>query len=190
MKHFVLLFALALLVVACESSPTLQPTSTPIPTTKTPIPPTAGPFTLSSSAFTEGQTIPVDYSCKGVNISPALTWTEPPSGTESFALIMFDPEADWAHWTLYNIPVSTRELKENMPKDSKLSDGSVQGRTTFGTTGYGGPCPPSKHTYVFTLYALDTTLSFEVPTAANRMAILKAMEGHTLASAELTGSFP
>ncbi len=132
MKRFILFFALILMVVACAPSPTLQPTSTPIPATETPIPPTAGPFTLSSSAFAEGQTIPVDYSCKGVNISPALTWTEPPTGAQSFALIMFDPSAVWTHWTLYNIPASTRNLKENMPKDSKLSDGSAQGKTSFG----------------------------------------------------------
>src|SRR6266498_3199127 len=157
MIRFILFFALILMVVACAPSPTLQPTSAPISATETPIPPTAGRFILSSPAFAEGQTIPVDYSCKGADISPALSWTEPPAGTQSFALIMFDPTASWTHWVLYNIPASTRDLKEDMPKDTpKLSDESLQANNSGGRHGYGGPCPPSKHTYVFTLYALDT----------------------------------
>ena len=216
MKYFVLLFALALMVVACAPSPTLQPTTTPIPATATPVPATAtivpptatpipatgtpvlptatrvsltvGPFTFSSPAFVKGKTIPVDYTCKGVNISPALTWTEPPAGTQSFAIIMYDPEATWTHWVLYNIPASTRDLKENLPKDSKLSDGNLQAITAFMAPGYWGPCPSYTHTYEFTLYALDSMLS--ISPSVYRDSILTAMEGHILASAKLTGTFP
>ena len=74
MKRFVPFFVLALMIISCAKA-TSQPTTTPIPSTATPVPPTVFPITLSSSAFTEGQEIAVDYSCKGTNISPALTWT-------------------------------------------------------------------------------------------------------------------
>ena len=209
MKRFVLFFALVLMVVACAPPPTLQPTSTAVPATATPVPstttpipitftptlPTAtrvsgtlGPFTFSSPAFAEGKTIPVDYTCKGTDISPALTWTEPPAGTQSFAVIMYDPEATWTHWVLYNIPASTHDLKEGLPKDSKLSDGSLQAMTAFMAPGYWGPCPSYTHTYEFTLYALDTMLS--ISASAFRDSILAAMKEHVLASVKLTGTFP
>ena len=186
MKRFVLFFVLALMIISCAKA-TSQPTTTPIPSTATPVPPTVFPITLSSSAFTEGQEIPVDYSCKGTNISPALTWTEPPAGTQSLAIIMYDSQASWTHWALYNIPASTHALKKAIPTDPKLSDGSMQAKTSFGKPGYGGPCPPSKHIYVFTLYALDGMLS--VPTSAFSFELDTAMKGHILASTELTGTF-
>jgi Raf kinase inhibitor-like YbhB/YbcL family protein len=182
LKHNILLFTLVLIVTACTPSSSVQATSTPISATAT-------PFTLSSSSFGEGQTIPVDYTCKGTDISPALTWTEPPAGTQSFVIIMDDPGASWTHWTLFNIPASTRNLKEALPTDSELSDGSVQGKTSFGRSGYGGPCPPSGiHNYFFKLYALDTTLSLQAKGFS--FEIIDAMEGHILATAELTGTFP
>ena len=62
---------------------------------------------LTSDAFTNGQSIPAKYSCKGRNISPALAWNEPPAGTQSFTLIVDDPDAPmgtWVHWVLFNIP--------------------------------------------------------------------------------------
>ena len=69
--------------------------------------PPAGDFTLTSERFTEGQPIPEKYTCDDQNVSPALAWTRPPRGTETFALIMDDPDAPggtWVHWVLYNIP--------------------------------------------------------------------------------------
>lgn len=102
---------------------------------------------------------------------------------------MDDPDASWTHWTMYNIPASTRDLKEALPTDPELSDGSLQGKTSFGSSGYGGPCPPSGvHHYSFKLYALDTTLS--LPTKAFSFELVDAMKGHILASTELTGTFP
>lgn len=148
-------------------------------------------FKISSPAFVNGEAIPSDFSCDGRDISPALTWTEPPVGTQSFALIMDDPDAQmgtWAHWVLYNIPASTRDLKEGTPTDPQLSDGSLQGKTSAGSTGYHGPCPPSgTHRYFFKLYALDTMLSLS--TNADKKELLAAMKGHILANAELMGTF-
>jgi Raf kinase inhibitor-like YbhB/YbcL family protein len=146
---------------------------------------------LTSTAFSYGEFIPAKYSCNGEDVSPSLSWTEPPAGTQSFALIMDDPDAPvgtWVHWVLFNLPASARGLSEGMPSDLKFSDGSVQGITSARSHGYHGPCPPSgTHRYFFKLYALDTTLPLTF--AADKKEVLAAMDGHILAQAELMGKF-
>jgi Raf kinase inhibitor-like YbhB/YbcL family protein len=141
---------------------------------------------LRSDAFTNGQAIPAKYTCTGRNISPALAWNEPPSGTQSFALIMDDPDAPmgtWVHWVLFNIPTAARSLQEN----ENTSTISV-GKNSWGNPGYGGPCPPSgTHRYFFKLYALDSILSLSP--GATKQQVRKAMEGHILAQDELMGTF-
>jgi hypothetical protein len=148
-------------------------------------------FEISSPAFANGQPIPSDFSCDGRDVSPALTWTEPPAGAQSFALIMDDPDAPmgtWVHWVIFNIPASTRDLKEGTPTDTQLSDGSLQGKTSAGSNGYHGPCPPAgTHRYFFKLYALDTILSLSAN--ADKKELLAGMEGHILANVELIGTF-
>ncbi len=79
-------------------------------------------LTLTSDAFANGQSIPAKYSCVGKNISPALAWNDPPAGTQSFALIVDDPDAPmgtWVHWVLFNIPANTHSLQENMDHQSQ-----------------------------------------------------------------------
>lgn len=146
---------------------------------------------LTSTAFFYGEFIPAKYSCNSEDVSPSLSWTEPPAGTQSFALIMDDPDAPvgtWVHWVLFNLPASARGLSEGMPSDLKFSDGSVQGITSARSHGYHGPCPPSgTHRYFFKLYALDTALSLTF--AADKKEVLAAMDGHILAQAELMGKF-
>jgi len=147
-------------------------------------------FEITSPAFANGGPIPADYSCDGDDISPALRWTDPPAGTKSFALIMDDPDAPrgtWIHWVIYNIPATARGLAGNLPTDALLSDGSQQGITSAGSTGYHGPCPPSgTHRYFFKLYALDIPLSLP---KRNKEQVLEAIEGHILARAELMGTY-
>jgi Raf kinase inhibitor-like YbhB/YbcL family protein len=146
---------------------------------------------LTSTAFSNNASIPVKYSCKGEDLSPALIWTDPPAGTRSFALIMDDPDAPmgtWVHWVLFNLPATARDLPEGMPVTPKLKDGSTQGTTSARSVGYHGPCPPSgTHRYYFKLYALDITLA--LTSDANKEALLEAMEGHILAQIELMGTF-
>ena len=148
-------------------------------------------FKISSSAFKNGEMIPSDFSCDERDVSPALNWKESPAGAQSFALIMDDtdaPAGTWVHWIIFNIPASSRDLKEGIPTDPQLSDGSIQGRTSAGTSGYHGPCPPSgTHHYFFKIYALDIMLSLSAD--ANKKDLLAAMEGHILANAELMGTF-
>jgi len=143
---------------------------------------------LTSDAFVNGQSIPAKYTCTGKGISPALTWTDPPNGTQSFALIVDDPDAPgqtWVHWVLFNIPASTRSLPEDISTDSQNISA---GNGSSGRAGYQGPCPPSgTHRYFFKLYALDTTIS--LLSGATKDQLLKAMEGHILTQAELMGTF-
>lgn len=143
-------------------------------------------LTLTSDAFANGQSIPAKYSCVGKNISPALAWKESPAGTQSFALIVDDPDAPmgtWVHWVLFNIPAGTQTLQEN--SDTRAIS---TGKNSSGNTRYDGPCPPSgTHRYFFKLYALDSSLSLSP--GATKEQVLKAMEGHILAQGELMGTF-
>jgi len=148
---------------------------------------------LTSTAFAQGQAIPAKYTCVGdaasslKDVSPPLTWGEPPADTQSFALIMDDPDAPigtWDHWILFNIPASTRNLPESMPVNS----GFPGGNNSWGRTGYGGPCPPSgTHRYFFRLYALDEMLA--ISPGATKGELEKAMVDHILAEGELMGTF-
>lgn len=149
------------------------------------------PFSVKSTAFQPGGEIPKQYTCTGPDLSPALSWNEPPEGTKSFALIVDDPDAPvgtWVHWVAYNIPASTRQLPEGVPKTETITSGGVQGTNDFHRIGYGGPCPPpgKPHRYFFKLYALDTTLNLK---PGNKKALEQAMKGHILAQAELMGRF-
>jgi Raf kinase inhibitor-like YbhB/YbcL family protein len=166
-----------------------SPAETQIP--QSPVQEVTIAFEIASPAFKNGESIPSDFSCDGRDVSPALAWTEPPSRTQSLALIMDDPDAPigiWIHWVIFNIPASTRDLKEGTPTDPQLSDGSLQGKTSAGSSGYHGPCPPSgTHRYFFKLYALDTMLSLTAN--ADKKELLAAMEGHILANAELMGTY-
>ena len=112
--------------------------------------------------------------------------------TQSFALIMEDPDAPggtWTHWVVYNIPNDKGYLKERLPKKGMMFNGIMQGRNSLGTLGYGCPYPPPgpAHRYVFKLYALDRKLN--LPPGITKDHLLVSMEGHILDTAELTGTF-
>ena len=148
-------------------------------------------FELTSPAFAHGEPIPRKYTCDGEDISPPLRWSDPPQGTQSLALIADDPDAPigtWIHWVLYNLPAETRGLPETIPPDADLPDGSQHGQNSWRRLGYGGPCPPSgTHRYFFKLYALDAVL--DLVASASKKQLLRAMERHVLAQAELMGVY-
>ncbi len=148
---------------------------------------------LTSSAFADGGAIPRRYTCDGQDVSPPLAWTGVPEGTQSFVLIVDDPDAPdpraprmrWVHWVLYNLPATTRELPEAV---QALPPGTLKGMTDFKRRDYGGPCPPvGRHRYFHKLYALDTLL----PNlgAATRDRLEREMRGHVLAETELVGLY-
>ena len=146
-------------------------------------------FSVSSSAFEAGAVIPTRFTCSGDNLSPALAWTDPPAGTQSFVLIVDDPDAPggvFTHWVIFNLAPSLRQLPEGQKGDP---DGARQGRNGFDQRGYGGPCPPPGHVhrYYFRLYALNEKL--DLPGGASKSAVEKAMKGHVVAQAELMGKF-
>jgi len=147
---------------------------------------------LKSPDFSSGGNIPRQFTCDGADISPALSWNEPPGGTQSFALIADDPDAPvgtWVHWVLFDLPAKVRELSQNVPKQEHLADGPPQGRTDSRKIGYGGPCPPpgKPHRYFFKLYALGTKLNLKP--GATKKDVERAMQGHILAQGEWMGRY-
>jgi Raf kinase inhibitor-like YbhB/YbcL family protein len=175
---------------ATEAQPSATPTEQEEEAEMEEPTPTSIPFELSSPAFGEGEVIPDRFACTGENLSPELTWGDPPAGTQSLALLFDDPDArGWVHWLVYNLPAEVRGLPEDLPDGDTLPMGGLQGVTSFGDVGYGGPCPPpgAPHTYVFTLYALDSQLDLEA--GANANAFKAAIEGHVLDQIQYTGEF-
>src|SRR5256885_442940 len=171
----------ALLVLAGVGSAAAQQQQAPPPSK----------FKLMSSAFSDGGQIPNNISCADPNAaSPALSWSNPPSGATSFALVMHDTDAapqkgvmDVTHWILWNIPVSSTSVAANVKPDSS-PDGIAQGKNVRGVNGYQPPCPPpgaTPHHYVFELFALDTKLDLQA--GASRADLLKAMDGHVIGKA-------
>jgi Raf kinase inhibitor-like YbhB/YbcL family protein len=149
---------------------------------------------LKTVSFSPGGRIPNQFSsCEGeVNDSPELSWGAAPSGTQSFALLVTDPDAPigtFVHWVLYDLPADMRELPQAVRKAEQLPNGSRQGTNDFGEIGYDGPCPPghSSHHYVFDLYALDTKLNLSP--GATRKQVNDAMKGHILARGQLIGLY-
>lgn len=142
-------------------------------------------FTLTSSTFQDGETIPRQFTCDGIDLAPPLAWSDATEGTRSFALIMEDPDAPhgtFTHWLLYDIPATTTELREQ-------ADGTAL-PNSFGRAAYGGPCPPAghgPHRYVFTLYAIDVP-ALETHDST-RASFDRALRAHTLATARLTGRY-
>lgn len=174
---------LFLLLVFC-GQPTAKPSAARVET---------GPkFTLTSPAFADGERIPDQYTGVGKDSSPELNWSNPPTGTISFALVMDDPDAPrgtWTHWLIYNIPPEAKGLPFGVPWGESLPGGIRQ----LGNDGlrfvYIGPMPPpgKLHHYNFTLYALDRML----PAAGlvTRDDLCQAMAGHILDQAKLTGTY-
>ena len=146
---------------------------------------------IESPGFTNGGFLPSVYSCDGRDISPELRWSGVPSQAKSLVHLCEDPDAPggmFVHWVVFNIPVSASGLPEGVSSQELQKIGAKQGRTDFGRIGYGGPCPPSGvHRYFFKLYAITTTLS--LPEGCTRKDVLKAIEGHIVANAEIMGKY-
>ena len=141
---------------------------------------------ISSAAFENNSLIPSKYTCEGQERNPPLEFRDVPEDTKSLVLIVDDPDAPmktWIHWTIWNIDAKTTEISE-----SSCPKGAVEGITSFGRTGYGGPCPPSgTHRYFFKLFALDKMLDLS-PNSYIR-DIESAIEGHLIQKAELFGLY-
>ena len=162
----------------------------------------AAGFALSSptikpgSMLTEAQVFK-GFGCEGKNVSPALKWSGAPSGTKSYAVTVYDPDAPtgsgWWHWVVYNIPASATELPEGAGgADGKgLPAGTAQGRTDFGAPGFGGACPPpgdKPHRYIFTVYALKTD-KIDVPADATAALVGFMINANKLGKASFEAKY-
>ena len=157
--------------------------------------PATGPIprlSLTSPAFAVGEEIPVRYTCDGEDISPALSWTTVPPGTETFLILVDDPDAPagtWTHWVVFNIPRDSLGLEENQPKIAQLPGGGLQGSNSWGDSSYGGPCPPKgpAHGYRFFLYAADKFL--DLAAGSTREEVINALAGHVVAEHQVTRTY-
>ena len=141
---------------------------------------------LTSSAFGDGEAIPDRYTCAGEDVSPPLAWNAIPPEARELALVVDDPDAPgrvFTHWLAWGIA----------PDAGGLGEGEAaarEGRNDFGAVGYRGPCPPvghGPHRYVFTLHALREGL--DLGTGSSRRDLERALEGATLATVELVGTY-
>ncbi len=168
--------------IAETSTTTIVPASTTI----APTPTTSGEniLQITSPSFGQGADIPTEFSCDGDNVSPELNIENLPINTVTLALVMDDPDAPggtWVHWVAFDVP-PTDVIPEGIPLLG------IGGNNSWGTTGYGGPCPPSgTHRYFFKLFAIDSTL--ELPEGSTVEEVLDAIEGHILDRAELMGRY-
>jgi Raf kinase inhibitor-like YbhB/YbcL family protein len=147
---------------------------------------------LTSESFLPGEAIPKAHAYSQGNVSPPLEWSGAPAGTKSFALICDDPDAPkaggWVHWVLWNIPASASRLESGLPGKAEIAGGIRQGLNDWRELGWGGPEPPSgTHHYSFRIYALD--IAPDERARLTRDSLMKLMQGHILAQAELIGTF-
>ncbi len=161
---------------------------------------------VTSTKFNRIRRIPRKYSCTEEDISPPISWSEPPEGTVSLALVVDSnqhPGALWAHWVLWGIPLDSRELPEsvaNAPDAPSIGPNARQGTNSEVVVGWSGPCPPpidlasdARGTakdrvvseYFFKLYALDTDV--DLGPDATKEDLLRAIDGHILAGGEVMG---
>jgi len=199
--RFTLIACFAALLLSCGQKPVTRPEA-PKPATALPV---ITGFTLQSPGFPDNGPIPDKYTGKGQNLSPALHWYNPPVGTQSFVLIVDDPDAPsgtFTHWVVYDIPRDAGSIPEGAGRSEVLAGGGRQVMNDFRRIGYDGPMPPpgKVHHYRFSLYALDTVLnmtgadrkaivSFLGLTEANGVIVMPPTGGHILGRAVLIGTY-
>ena len=214
-KHVFVSCTLLLSLIACGgpppvatapvAAPTVEPAPPPAPDLAAIFTATGKPlasFKLTSTDIAEGGKLAQahvynGFGCSGGNLSPALHWSGAPAGTRSFAILMYDPDAPtgsgfW-HWLVYNLPATTTSLAAGAGEASgkALPAGAGQGRTDFGSAGYGGPCPPpgsGDHHYYFRVHALKID-KLELPPEATAALVGFNINGNTLATAQLVGLY-
>jgi Raf kinase inhibitor-like YbhB/YbcL family protein len=155
---------------------------------------------MTTTSFEDGGILPAKY-VGAMGVSPELKWTNVPMGTQSFVLMLHDPDVaqqrstrDVLHWLVWNIPGTATGLPEGLPQGAELPDGTRQ--VSLRANGYMGPAAPANapyHHYTFELFALDAKIDVPAATpqeaAATREAVMKAIDGHALGKAVLVGRY-
>ena len=148
---------------------------------------------LTTDAIDSSGRFDARYTCDIDNSSPELRWENPPQGTEGYAILAEDPDVHpgpFAHWVVYNIPVSVLHLPTGIPTQDSLPNGIRQGVNGFGKLGYAGPCPPrgsSGHQYVFRLFALSSLP--ELSSRLSRERLLAEITPYILAVTQVEGRY-
>jgi Raf kinase inhibitor-like YbhB/YbcL family protein len=162
---------------------------------------TVATLTVTSPTLKANETVPIDHTADGKNVSPALMWGGAPANTKQFALIYDDPDVmfgtppqSFVHWVVYKIPATATGLPGDLPMDAVLTGpaeiaGAIQGLSGFKRTGYRGPAPPpgKPHHYTWTVYALDAELPLEP--GLNRNQLLEAIKGHIIGQGSLVAIY-
>jgi Raf kinase inhibitor-like YbhB/YbcL family protein len=198
-----LVAALALLLAACggdgDEGDRGTPAGSPSEDTATPADQPFAPSTgdssqgLQSEALTPDEPMPERFTCDGEDVSPPLSWGDPPPGTQSLMLVMEDLDAPggvFTHWLMHDLDVTARSLPEAVENTERpTSAPGIQAENDFGETGYGGPCPPpgDPHRYVFTLIYLDSPIELEP--GATREEVKAAAAGHPIGDSSLTVTY-
>lgn len=138
------------------------------------------------------------FGCQGENVSPAVVWMSSPKHAKSFALTVHDPDAPtggsgWWHWMVINIPADTVGLQQGAgdPATKKMPKAAIQVRTDFGSSGWGGPCPPvgdRPHRYVFSVYALGVE-KLDVPADASSALVGYMINANSIGKASFTAHY-
>ena len=146
-------------------------------------------FKIESPSFKNGNNIPMKFTCDKENISPEIRWYNEPDQTKSLVLICDDPDAPvgvWVHWVVYNINPNLSGIPENYISQNNLK--MTEGKTDFGSIGWGGPCPPNgKHRYFFKLYAVDIETNY--PEGLTKAQILEKIKHHTITETSFYGTY-
>lgn len=151
------------------------------------------PFLLTSPAFEDGQPIPRRHAHDGENLSPELSWQDPPVGTGSFVLLMEDIDAPgeaFRHWVLYDIPMRHHHLAEGHGPAATVEQ-LPHGRNDYRVARYDGPrLEPGqgRHQYRFRLMALNTD-TLDLGPEPTAQAVADAAREHLIREADLTGSY-
>jgi Raf kinase inhibitor-like YbhB/YbcL family protein len=193
MKSLTLLASLTAFLSACAARPDVGPAGTadPLPLQDQVAAPAS--LVVTSSDFEDGGPLDVRFSfdqfgCIGNNDKPQLAWSGAPAQTQSFAIIVHDPDAPtgvgFFHWVAINLPASTTHVDESLP------NGALELHTDYGGPGYGGPCPPPgpEHRYVFSVYALDVP-RLDLPEGATGALTRFMLREHAIATGRIVGTF-
>jgi len=152
---------------------------------------TPASLAIRSSSFSDGDRIPAQLTCGGMNLSPQITYSGEPAATKSLAVVMDDQDSPFGfvHWLVYNIPTETHALAEGASSQKKLPAGATEGKNSDDAEGYFGPCPPGSkpHRYVIRMYALD--ISPGLAPGMTKQQLASAARGHILAEGQWTGLY-
>ncbi len=156
-------------------------------------------LSLKSDDIEEGQTLSNNhvfqgFGCEGGDKSPQLSWSGAPTGTKSFAITAYDPDAPtgsgWWHWNVINIPASTQSIPHNYSQSDKITEQIVELKNDYGSVGFGGACPPrgEVHRYVFTVHALSLD-KLEIPSDSSNALAGFMINSNTIESASITAVY-